>query len=72
MTVRFGKVVYRLDPGAKTTLRFSVDRRGPWSLPFSAAGGSFRPDLRAVSVLSTHPRFIRAGEHGVRARSIAA
>jgi hypothetical protein len=61
-TVRFGKVQYDVRPGETTTVAYTIDTRGPWSLPFSAtAGGNAQPDLRFTSVRSTAPTFTRAG-----------
>jgi hypothetical protein len=60
-TVRFGKVHYRLEPGGATTVTYTIDARGPWSLPFASDGGSFLEDLRAVSVQSTPPVLHRIG-----------
>ena len=42
-----------------------IDRRGPWQLRFKSLGGTFRPDLRAVSVKMNEPRFVRAGAPSV-------
>jgi hypothetical protein len=61
LTVHFGKTNYRVEPGRRTPVTLTVDAHGPFSLAFSSAGGSWRPDLRAVSVLSTPPHFLRAG-----------
>jgi hypothetical protein len=68
--VTFGKVRYTIEPGARTTLRYHVNRRGPWTLRFHAAGGTFTEDLRAVSVRATRPTFVRTGEHSTRQRSL--
>src|SRR5439155_22201434 len=70
--ITFGRARYTIEPGARTTLRYHVNQRGPWTLKFRSVGGSFRPDLRAVSVKSTRPHFVRAGEHGVRQASLPA
>ena len=66
MTVAFGKVHYRVEPGRLTTVVYTIDERGPWSLAFKAHGGRFLDDLRAVSVLSTPPMLERSGVPGVR------
>ena len=58
--VRFGKASYEVQPGRTTVVTYTVDASGPWSLAFSAARGSWLPDLRAVSVRSTPPVFARA------------
>lgn len=58
--VRFGKARYDVEPGRTTTVRYSLDKRGPLSLPFSSSGGRFLEDLRAVSVQSTPPVLRRA------------
>ncbi len=58
--VRFGKASYVVEPGRTTAVTYTLDARGPWSLAFSAAGGSWLQDLRAVSVRSTPPVFARA------------
>jgi hypothetical protein len=63
--IRLGRVQYTVEPGAHTTLRYRIDRRGPWKLRFKSIGGSFRPDLRPVSVKMTEPRFVRAGAASV-------
>jgi hypothetical protein len=55
ITIRFGKVDYRVAPGRGTIVTYAIDARGKWSLPFTSHGGSFRDDLRAVSVLSSPP-----------------
>lgn len=58
--VSFGKESYLVEPGRTMVVVYTLDARGPWSLAFSAAGGSWLPDLRAVSVRSTPPVFVRA------------
>jgi hypothetical protein len=55
VTIRFGKVRYRVSTGRATIVTYAIDTRGKWSLPFTSDGGSFRDDLRAVSVRSTPP-----------------
>src|SRR5581483_9293539 len=52
-TVRFGKVAYTILPGRSVNVTYTIDTRGPWSLPFSAKTGRWLEDLRAVSVQST-------------------
>jgi hypothetical protein len=59
VTVRFGKMPYTILPGRSTTVTYTVDARGPWSLAFSAKSGRYLEDLRAVSVHSTLPTFER-------------
>jgi hypothetical protein len=71
VTVRFGKAHYRVRPGRLTAITYTVDARGPLSLAFSSDRGSRRPDLRAVSVLSTPPTFTRAGGPTAPATSVA-
>jgi hypothetical protein len=71
LTVRFGKIHYRVEPGYSTTVAYTLDARGPWSIRFVAPRGSWRPDLRAVSVLSTIPTFERAGEPDAAATTSA-
>jgi hypothetical protein len=63
--IRVGKVQYRIAPGAHTTLRYRFDARAPWTLRFRSLGGSFRGDLRPVSVKMTEPSFVRAGAPSV-------
>lgn len=59
--IRVGRLDYRIEPGAQTTLRYRLDERGPWKLDFESTGGSVQSDLRPVSVQMTKPRFARAG-----------
>jgi hypothetical protein len=62
-TVRFGKAHYDLEPGQRTTVIYTIDTRGPWSLAFSTPkGGNAQQDLRFTSVRSTAPVLTRAGE----------
>ncbi|MFL5962749.1 MAG: hypothetical protein ACJ757_07650 [Gaiellaceae bacterium] len=62
-TMRFGKAEYTVRPGERTTVIYTIDARGPWSLPFSTIkGGGAQPGLRFTSVLSTPPVLTRAGE----------
>jgi hypothetical protein len=68
-TVRFGKAHYDILPGGKTTVVYTLDARGPWSLPFSIATGGNAPDLRFTSVVSTPPVFARAAEPAARLTS---
>jgi len=70
-TVNFGKAHYALRPGDKTTLTYTLDARGPWSLPFSMGTGGNAPDLRFTSVVSTPPVFTRVGQPAVRMTSTA-
>lgn len=70
-TVNFGKAHYDIHPGEKTTVIYTLDARGPWSLPFSMGTGGNAPDLRFTSVLSTPPVFTRIGQPAVRESSIA-
>jgi hypothetical protein len=58
--VSFGKAHYDVEPGRTTTVRYSLDKRGRLSLPFTSSGGRFLEDLRAVSVQSTPPVLRRA------------
>jgi len=59
VSVRFGKMSYRVLPGRATAVTYTIDTRGPWSLAFSARRGRWLADLRAVSVRSTLPTFER-------------
>jgi hypothetical protein len=61
VTVHFGKLLYLVVPGQTQTATYTVDARGPWSLAFTSVGGSFRDDLRSVSVQSSPPIFHRTG-----------
>jgi hypothetical protein len=71
-TVAFGKVHYSVSPGEKTTVVYTVDARGPWSLPYKLTrGGNTSGDLRLLSVLSTPPVFERAGAPAQRATATA-
>jgi hypothetical protein len=71
-TVRFGKAHYDIRPGEKTTVIYTIDARGPWSLPFStAAGGNAQADLRVTSVLSTPPVFRRVDQPAASQTSTA-
>jgi hypothetical protein len=71
-TVRFGKATYDIRPGETTTVVYTIDKRGPWSLAFSTpTGGNAQPDLRFTSVRSTTPLLKRAGSPAVRATSSA-
>lgn len=61
-TVAFGKAHYDVRPGEKTTVVYTLDARGPWSLPYTLTrGGNTSGDLRLLSVLSTPPVLERAG-----------
>jgi len=57
--IRVGRVEYHVEPGARTTLRYRVDKRGPWTLPFESANGSIQSEARPVSVQMSKPRFVR-------------
>ncbi|HEV8461934.1 MAG TPA: hypothetical protein VGQ38_14635 [Gaiellaceae bacterium] len=62
MTVHFGKASYRIYPGQLTLVTYTLDARGPWSIPFhSNGGGRYIDDLRAVGVQSSPPELHRAG-----------
>jgi len=50
---------------------YTLDARGPWSLPFSIGTGGNAPDLRFTSVLSTPPVFTRVGQPAVPMTSTA-
>ncbi len=57
VTIRFGSRTYRLDPGARISVRIPV-RGTAWSTQFSASAGASRlADRRSVSVRSTLPLF---------------
>lgn len=66
VTMRFGKAHYDVVPGRLTTVVYTIDARGPWTLPFTADSGHFLDDLRSVSVQSTPPVLRRAGAPTVR------
>ena len=71
-TIRFGKARYDIRPGEQTTVIYTIDARGPWSLPFSTThGGNAQPDLRFTSVRSTPPILARAGAPAVRPTATA-
>ena len=71
-TVRFGKAHYAIRPGQTTSVTYTIDARGPWSLRFwTPRGGNAQPDLRFTSVLSSPPVLTRIGAPGVRATSTA-
>jgi hypothetical protein len=60
-TVAFGKARYDVLPGTKTTVVYTLDARGPWSLPYRLVhGGNTSGDLRLLSVLSSPPVLTRA------------
>jgi hypothetical protein len=67
VTLRFGKKLYRVEPGHATSVAVTVDARGPRSFAFSSARGSWLADMRAVSVLSSPPHFARAAGPTARA-----
>lgn len=60
VTIRFGKNSYHVLPGRVTAVEYAIDKRGPFSLAFSAKLGHWMQDLRHVSVESTAPVFLRA------------
>lgn len=60
VTIRFGKDSYRIVPGRATAIEYTIDKRGPFTMTFSAKLGHWLPDLRHVSVQSTPPVFLRA------------
>ncbi|HEY6960874.1 MAG TPA: hypothetical protein VI408_03195 [Gaiellaceae bacterium] len=60
VTVRFGKASYRVEPGRVTSVGWSLDKQGRFSIPFAAKTGRFLEDLRSVSVQSTPPVLERA------------
>lgn len=66
VTVRFGRASYDVEPGRQTTVVYTIDAHGPWSLAFAANGGTYLPDLRAVSVLSTPPLLDRSNAPAAR------
>jgi len=71
-TLRFGNAHYDLRPGEITTVVYTLDARGAWSLPFSTpAGGNAQADLRFTSVRSSAPVFERAGAPVLRLTSSA-
>lgn len=60
VTLRIGREHHRLVAGERLPLRYRVDQaEGPWSLSFTAADGTYAPDLRPISVRSTPPVFLR-------------
>lgn len=71
-TIAFGKAHYDVQPGEKTTIVYTLDARGPWSLDYKLLrGGTTSSDLRFLSVLSTPPVLERAGAPLQRVRSTA-
>jgi hypothetical protein len=70
-TVRFGKARYDVNPGQHTTVIYTIDARGPWSLAFTTPRGGNAQDLRFTSVRSTAPVLTRSGEPGVASTSQA-
>ena len=71
-TVKFGKAAYNIEPGRRTTVIYTIDTRGPWSLAFTTPkGGSAQSDLRFTSVRSTQPVLTRVGAPGVASTSTA-
>lgn len=69
--VHVGKAHYDVRPGELTTATYTIDARGPWSIPFHADTGRFLDDLRAVSVQSSAPVFERAGAPEPRPLSLS-
>lgn len=60
-TIAFGKARYDVQPGEKTTVIYTLDTRGPWSLDYKLVrGGNTSEDLRLLSVRSTPPVLERA------------
>jgi hypothetical protein len=59
VSMRFGSRHVRIRPGGQARLRFSLAGRGPQSLTFNAAGGTYDASFRHVSVQSTMPVFVR-------------
>ncbi len=71
-TVAFGKAHYDVHPGETTTVVYTLDARGPWSLPYKLTrGGNTSGDLRLLSVISSPPVLERAGAPVQRATSTA-
>jgi hypothetical protein len=60
VTMRFGGMRYRVEPGRATIVSYAVDRAGVFSLSFSASRGHWLQDMRGVSVKSSAPVFRRA------------
>lgn len=60
VTIRFGKDSYRILPGRVTAVEYAIDKRGPFTLRFTAKEGRWLQDFRHVSVQSTSPTFTRA------------
>ncbi len=60
MTLLLGNQRYRLVGGRQLSLRLRVDSAaGPWSVPFTSAGGTYTADRRPISVRSSLPIFVR-------------
>lgn len=71
-TIAFGKAHYAVFPGEKTNVVYTLDARGPWSLPYTLTrGGNTSGDLRMLSVLSSPPVLERAGAPAQRATATA-
>ena len=71
-TVKFGKAHYDIEPGERTTVIYTIDARGPWSLAFTTPkGGGAQSDLRFTSVRSTRPVLTRFGAPDVASTSSA-
>src|SRR5947209_4776866 len=71
-TIAFGKAHYDVHPGETTTVVYTLDARGPWSLPYELThGGNTHGDLRLLSVMSSPPVLERAGAPVQRATATA-
>ena len=70
-TIAFGKAHYDVRPGERTTVVYTVDAHGPWSLPYRLTRGGNANGLRLLSVQSTPPVFQRAGEPAQRVTATA-
>jgi hypothetical protein len=71
-TVAFGKAHYDVRPDETTTVVYTLDARGRWSVPYELThGGNTSRDLRLLSVMSTPPVFERAGAPAAPANSTA-
>jgi hypothetical protein len=71
-TVAFGKAHYDVHPGETTTVVYTIDARGPWSLPYKLThGGNTSGDLRLLSVISSPPVLHRAGAPAQRVTATA-
>ncbi|MFL5954332.1 MAG: hypothetical protein ACJ76I_09525 [Gaiellaceae bacterium] len=71
-TIAFGKAHYNVQPGKTTTVVYTLDARGRWSLPFKLTrGGNASGDLRLLSVMATPPVLERAGAPAAPVNSTA-